>query len=62
MAGGPGFLRPETELTVRLCFVHFDGSDALLESERIGRGTPFPEDFVRTHCTNVHDGIQVRLD
>ncbi|XP_052284109.1 aspartate aminotransferase-like isoform X4 [Dreissena polymorpha] len=58
MAGGPGFLRPETELTVRLCFVHFDGSDALLESERIGRGTPFPEDFVRTHCTNVHDGIQ----
>lgn len=59
MAGGPGFLRPDDELTVRLCFVNFDGVKALGESKRLGLDVPLPESFVHTHCTPVHDGIQV---
>lgn len=58
MAGGPAFLRPEDELTVRLCFVNFDGAKALKESERIGLNQYLPDDFVQRFCTNVHDGIQ----
>jgi len=61
MAGGPGFLRPEDELTVRLCFVHFDGAAALAESERLGVDAPLPGDFLKTHCTTVYDGIQVNV-
>ena len=59
MAGGPGFLRPEDELTVRLCFVNFDGVKALCESKNVGDTEPLPDDFVQNHCTPVHDGIQV---
>ncbi|XP_052807101.1 aspartate aminotransferase-like [Mya arenaria] len=62
MAGGPGFLRPEDELTVRLCFVHFDGAKALAESERLGLERPLPDNFVHTHCTTVYEGIQRLVD
>lgn len=61
MAGGPAFLRPEDELTVRLCFVNFDGAKALAESQRIGLDTSLPDNFVHTQCTHLHDGIQVRF-
>lgn len=61
MAGGPGFLRPDDELTVRLCFVNFDGAKALQESRRIGIDNPLPENFVQEACTPVYDGIQVDL-
>lgn len=60
MAGGPGFLRPREELTVRLCFVNFDGTTALQESRRIGENTNLPENFIPLHCQLLHDGIQVR--
>lgn len=59
MAGGPAFLRPEDELTVRLCFVNFDGAKALAESERVGLETPLPDNFVQTKCSHLHEGIQV---
>ncbi|KAL4229244.1 hypothetical protein ACF0H5_012284 [Mactra antiquata] len=58
MAGGPAFLRPENEFTVRLCYVNFDGEKALKESYRIGIDNPLPDNFVHTLCTPVHDGIQ----
>ncbi|XP_045207960.2 aspartate aminotransferase-like [Mercenaria mercenaria] len=58
MAGGPAFLRPETELTVRLCYVNFDGAKALAESERIGLGACLPDNFVQTQCSHLHEGIQ----
>ncbi|KAK2187189.1 hypothetical protein NP493_176g03009 [Ridgeia piscesae] len=61
MGGGPAFLRPVTELTTRLCYVNFDGAVALAESQRLGLETPLPTDFVRLHCTRLHDGIQVRI-
>lgn len=58
MAGGPAFLRPVQELTVRLCFVNFDGSIALKASEAIGLDNPLPDGFVEKHCVLTADGIQ----
>ena len=60
MAGGPAFLRPEDELTVRLCYVCFDGSQGLQESLRLGLSASLPDDFVQQYCPNVYKGIKVR--
>ena len=59
MPGGPAFLRPSTELTVRMCFVNFDGSVALKASMAIGLHNPLPEGFVEEHCVLTVGGIQV---
>ena len=59
MAGGPAFLRPVTELTTRLCYVHFDGKSALQASRKIGLEEPLPKSFVQEYCTPVYVGIQV---
>ena len=59
MAGGPAFLRPEHELTTRLCYVDFDGEMALKESVRVGLKDPLPEDFVKQYCTQMYDGMKV---
>uniref|UniRef100_A0A0L8GXF4 Aminotransferase class I/classII large domain-containing protein n=1 Tax=Octopus bimaculoides TaxID=37653 RepID=A0A0L8GXF4_OCTBM len=58
MAGGPAFLRPESELTTRLCYVNFDGKKALQKSREIGLDKPLPEDFIKKHCSPLYDGIQ----
>lgn len=58
MPGGPAFLRPVQELTVRLCFVNFDGSIALKASEGIGLNKPLPDGFVEKHCSLTAGGIQ----
>ncbi|XP_076437074.1 aspartate aminotransferase-like [Babylonia areolata] len=57
MAGGPSYLRPVEELTTRLCYVNFDGDDALKQSRQLGLETSLPSDFVQTACTPVYDGI-----
>ena len=58
MPGGPSFLRPVEELTVRLCFVNFDGSVALKTSEAVGLDKPLPNGFVEKHCELTAGGIQ----
>lgn len=58
MPGGPSFLRPVQELTVRLCFVNFDGAVALKASEAIGLDNPLPDGFVEKHCELTAGGIQ----
>lgn len=58
MAGGPAFLRPIEELTVRLCYVNFDGQHALKASEAIGLQIPLPEEFVEEHCSLTANSIQ----
>ena len=58
MPGGPLLLRPAEELTVRLCFVNFDGSVALKASEAVGLENPLPDDFVEKHCELTAGGIQ----
>lgn len=59
MAGGPAFLRPVDEFTTRLCFVNFDGSNALAQSRKIGLNASLGEEFVKDFCTPVYEGIQV---
>ena len=61
MAGGPAFLRPPHEFTVRLCYVNFDGTQALAASEEIGLEEALTETFLHEYCTPVVDGIQVGL-
>ena len=58
LPGGPDFLRPAQELTVRLCFVHFDGSLALKASQAVSLDNPLPAGFVEEHCKSTADGIQ----
>ncbi|CAI9735036.1 aspartate aminotransferase-like [Octopus vulgaris] len=58
MAGGPAFLRPESELTTRLCYVNFDGKKALQKSREIGLDKPLPEDFIKEQCSPLYHGIQ----
>ena len=60
MAGGPAFLRPLHEFTVRFCFVNFNGDEALEASKKIGIDNELPKDFVEKHATPVHMGVQVR--
>lgn len=62
MAGGPAFLRPADELTVRLCFVNFDGAESLAASRQIGLDQPLPDNFVQIHCTPAYEGIQAIKD
>ena len=62
MAGGPLFLRPAEEFSVRLSFVDFDGKGALSESKAIGLESKLPRDFVRTHCNGVYEGIKSLCD
>ncbi|KAL5010391.1 hypothetical protein ScPMuIL_012696 [Solemya velum] len=58
MAGGPAFLRPVDELTTRLCFVNFDGTEALSTSRKIGLDKPLPNDFLLEYCGPVCAGIE----
>jgi len=58
MPGGPLFLRPVEELTVRLCFINFDGTVALKASEAVGLDNSLPDAFVEKHCELTAGGIQ----
>ena len=60
MAGGPAFLREETELTTRFCYVNFDGAEALRQSEARGLDTELDDEFVKEYCALVHEGVMVR--
>ena len=59
MAGGPAFLRPVDEFTTRLCYVNFDGKQALEESYKLGLDTPLTDEFVNQYARPAYDGIQV---
>ena len=61
MSGGPAFLRPAEELTVRFCYVNFDGGPGLAYSMKLGMDTPLPDDFVINYAKPVHDGIMVSV-
>lgn len=52
-------MRAETELTTRLCYVNFDGSEALAASRKLGLQCLLDDSFVNTYATPVYDGIQV---
>ncbi|KAJ8036130.1 hypothetical protein HOLleu_20011 [Holothuria leucospilota] len=54
MSGGPAFLRPDDELTVRFCFIDFIGTHALDESQKLGLNRPLPDDFVKDYCNSMY--------
>ncbi|CAG5109822.1 Oidioi.mRNA.OKI2018_I69.chr2.g4305.t1.cds [Oikopleura dioica] len=58
MPGGSTFLRPEEELTSRLCYIDFNGGDAMKASEKIGLEKSLPEDFVEKEVKTMFDAIQ----
>ncbi|XP_065830087.1 aspartate aminotransferase-like isoform X2 [Oscarella lobularis] len=58
LAGGPAFLRPTEELTVRLCYTHFDGAKALLESRAAGLENCLTDEFLSAHCSLTVKGIE----
>ncbi|XP_022100531.1 uncharacterized protein LOC110984548 [Acanthaster planci] len=58
MAGGPGFMRPLTEFTVRLCFVNFDGGVALDGWRRQGCKETLDQEFLDEFCSPVVLGIK----
>jgi len=57
LACGPAFLRPERELSFRLCYINFDGRKALEESRRLGLNCEINEEFIRINCKNTVDGV-----
>ncbi|XP_070535521.1 aspartate aminotransferase-like isoform X2 [Ptychodera flava] len=58
MAGGPAFLRPVDDLTVRLCYINFDGGKAMQASRKRGTEGPLDDDFVVEHCRTLMEAIQ----
>ncbi len=57
LACGPAFLRPETELTFRLCYINFDGKIALEASRELGMDTEISDDFLKLYCSNTLEGV-----
>lgn len=60
MSGGPAFLRPNDELTVRFCYVNFDGSVPLKKSQEIGLDKPLPDNFMKDYIPNTYNGLKVK--
>lgn len=58
LAGGPAFLHARNRLTVRLCFVNFDGTKALEESRRITLKETLPADFAQNYCQDTIEAIK----
>lgn len=62
MPGGPHYLHPPEALTVRLCYVNFDGTRALRASEEIGLNQPITEDFLHEYCASTVEAIKLIAD
>ncbi len=52
---GYAFGRPESELSLRLAFVDFDGELAL---RALSEGETLDEAFLNRHCSRVMEGIR----
>ncbi|XP_077865758.1 aspartate aminotransferase-like [Saccoglossus kowalevskii] len=58
MSGGPAFLRPGNEFTVRLCFINFDGTEALKASKKLGTEKDIDDEFLKQYCLTTVEAIQ----
>jgi len=56
---GSDFGRNESELTVRMAYVGFDGKNALAEAERQGVTNGLDERFVRNCCPEIVKGMEL---
>lgn len=52
-------MREDDELTTRLCFINFDGGEAMKASEAVGLENSLPDDFVDNYCPQTVAAIQV---
>ena len=52
---GVSFGRPDTELSLRLAFMDFDGATAL---NAMADGEALDEAFLKRHCARVVEGIE----
>lgn len=59
---GSAFGRPESELTLRLAYVDFDGARAIAASEQIPGATPLDAAFLQTYCPSVVTGVDRLVD
>jgi len=59
---GTSFQRPPEELTARLAYVNFDGSNALAMSETIPLSESLPEDYSSHCCASVFEAIHKIVD
>jgi len=55
---GSAFGRPDSELSARIAYVNFDGSNALAASETIPLHQSLPEDFISTICPETIGAAQ----
>merc|ERR1711892_140274 len=58
MPGGPSFLRPESELSTRLCYIDFDGGEAIRQSELVGLDCELPDDFVKQAVPSMYEAME----
>ncbi|XP_077993807.1 aspartate aminotransferase-like isoform X2 [Glandiceps talaboti] len=58
MSGGPAFLRPIDEFTVRLCYINFDGTNALKGSRKADPKIPLGDEFLKEYCLSLVEAIQ----
>lgn len=56
---GSDFGRPQTELTCRLAYVNFNGAECLAAAEGIPDEQELSEVFVRTHCAETLEAIDL---
>ncbi len=59
---GSVFGRPEEEYTARLSYVDFDGAKVMAASETIRPEDPFPDEFMKIHCSHLLDGVKAIVD
>lgn len=55
---GSNFGRPPSEFSARIAFVNFDGGRALEQIRAMPPGTVLTEDFLRTYCADVLEGVE----
>ncbi|KAF6028239.1 hypothetical protein EB796_013465 [Bugula neritina] len=58
LAGGVTHSDSAESLTVRLCYVNFDGEAALTASKRIGLETAIENEFVLEYCSATVEAIE----
>ena len=56
---GKAFGRPESELTVRIAFVDFDGARALTAADKVPPEQELPDNFAETYCYNCVTAIDL---
>jgi len=56
---GTDFLRESHEMSARIAYVDFDGSQALLAAGQLDSNTELGQDFLNENCSNVIEAMEV---